>query len=295
MTSRLARGSEYAVGLRGLLAAVALAPLLVVGCAGDPTPDVALVPEADAGAAVESCTDGKKSGSEADVDCGGACGPCGDGKTCRFDADCENGACLGGYCRSPACDDARKNGDESDVDCGGSCEPCGLKMTCGAGSDCASGLCGAHAKCIPPTCSDGKKNAYESDVDCGGMCVPCAASRACRMGADCLSGVCEASGKCAAPACDDEVLNGDETDLDCGGSCSTKCVEGKLCNLDAHCETNICSAPQWGDTTRRCRAPGCFNYAKDSGETDIDCGGPCDAKCQDGQGCLVGDDCWSAV
>jgi len=118
---------------------------------------------------------------------------------------------------------------------------------------------------------------------------------ACRTGFDCTSGVCDPSGKCAAPACDDQVLNGDETDLDCGGSCSTKCTEGKKCNLDDQCETNICSAPQWGDTTRRCRAPGCFNFAMDSGETDVDCGGPCDSKCQDGQGCIVGADCWNKV
>lgn len=295
MTSSLAGRSEYAVGLGGLLLAVALAPLWAVGCSSDdPAPRATNVTAADAGTPVESCTDGKKSGSETDVDCGGGCGKCDDGKACESDADCVNTACIGGYCRAPACDDARKNGTETDVDCGGACGPCDLRMACAVGKDCSSGLCGAHAKCIPATCGDEQKNGFESDVDCGGMCAPCLATKACRTEYDCQSGVCD-SGKCAAPTCDDRVLNGDETDLDCGGSCSEKCTEGKRCNLDAHCATNICSAPQWGDMTRRCRAPGCFNYAKDSGETDVDCGGPCDTKCQTGQGCLSGADCWSLV
>ena len=295
MTSSLAGRSEYAAGLSGLLLTVALSPLWAVGCSDDPTQHATNLIEADAGAPVESsCTDGIKSGAESDVDCGGSCKPCDDSKLCKVDADCVNGACVAGFCRSPACDDGRKNGTETDLDCGGGCDPCELRMACVAGTDCASGLCGAHAKCIPATCGDGQKNGFESDLDCGGMCAPCVATKACRTETDCQSGVC-ASGTCQAPACDDGVVNGDETDLDCGGSCNEKCAEEKKCNLGEHCATGICSAPRWGDTTRRCRAPGCYNYAKDSGETDIDCGGPCDTKCQTGQSCLVGGDCWSLV
>ncbi len=295
MTTSIAGRSEYALGICGLLFSVALAPMWMAGCAEDPVSSTpATVMDADAGASIDLCTDGRQSGRESDVDCGGPCGKCGDGRSCASDADCANNACIAGYCRAPSCNDGRKNGDETDVDCGAGCGPCAVGMACAKIEDCSTGLCGQNAKCLPTTCGDKMKNDVESDVDCGGACAPCAAAMACRTGYDCASGVCNA-GKCATPACDDTVLNGDETDLDCGGSCSTKCTDGKKCNLNEHCDTNICSAQPWGDTTRRCRAPGCSNYAKDSGETDVDCGGPCSSKCQDGQGCLVGDDCWSKV
>ncbi len=288
-------GFEYAVGLGGLLLTAALSPVWVAGCADDPAPRPLTVLEADAGVPVELCADGVKAGTETDVDCGGECTKCVDGKRCAADADCESGACISYSCRAPACDDGRRNGDETDVDCGGSCGPCPVKSACAVPADCSTGVCGENKKCLPTTCGDEQKNGLESDVDCGGQCAPCGATMACRTSFDCTSGVCDPSGKCAAPACDDHVLNGEETDLDCGGSCSAKCTEGKKCNLNEHCETNICSAPQWGDTTRRCRAPGCFNNAMDSGETDVDCGGPCDSKCQDGRRCIVGADCWSKV
>jgi hypothetical protein len=297
MTISLAGQSGYAMALRGLLVTVALSPLWGVGCASDdPAAQPPVGADTDAGTTpTDTCADGKRTGEETDIDCGGDCGKCVDGKFCATDDDCVNGACIDLTCRAPACDDGRKNGNETDVDCGGGCEPCNVKMTCAAANDCSSGVCGENKKCLPTTCGDKQKNGLESDVDCGGPCVPCGATKACRSSYDCNSAVCDASGKCAAPACDDEVLNGDETDLDCGGSCSTKCAENKKCNLDEHCATNICSAPPYGDTTRRCRAPGCNNYAMDSGETDVDCGGPCGTKCQDGKRCSTGADCNSKV
>lgn len=48
-----------------------------------------------------------------------------------------------------------------------------------------------------------------------------------------------------------------------------------------------------------CLIPGaslpCFDKALSDGETDVDCGGVCPVKCEDGKDCLVGSDCISKV
>jgi hypothetical protein len=40
-------------------------------------------------------------------------------------------------------------------------------------------------------------------------------------------------------------------------------------------------------------AANCENMARDGGETDIDCGGPCETKCALGRGCMLDSDCVS--
>lgn len=64
----------------------------------------------------DSCTDGKKNGSETDVDCGGTCGPCGADAVCQRSSDCGNGQCIAGVCTScPLDTNLLYNGDgESD-------------------------------------------------------------------------------------------------------------------------------------------------------------------------------------
>jgi beta-glucosidase-like glycosyl hydrolase len=44
------------------------------------------------------------------------------------------------------------------------------------------------------------------------------------------------------PTCTDGVKNGSETDVDCGGSCPSKCANGKLCAINADCQSNNCVA-----------------------------------------------------
>lgn len=41
--------------------------------------------------------------------------------------------------------------------------------------------------------------------------------------------------------CSDTMLNGDETDTDCGGSVCAACANGKMCLVNADCQSNNCS------------------------------------------------------
>lgn len=58
-----------------------------------------------AGAACQTCSDGIKNGTEADVDCGSSasCSKCVNGKTCSAAADCASGFCVDGRCCNTAC------------------------------------------------------------------------------------------------------------------------------------------------------------------------------------------------
>ena len=42
------------------------------------------------------------------------------------------------------------------------------------------------------------------------------------------------------PSCTDGVRNGTETDIDCGGSCAADCANGRLCSVNADCQSNNC-------------------------------------------------------
>jgi hypothetical protein len=44
-----------------------------------------------------------------------------------------------------------------------------------------------------------------------------------------------------------------------------------------------------------CAPPSCFDSAKNGSESDVDCGGACDAKCVTGQACGSGADCSSGT
>ena len=78
-----------------------------------------------------------------------------------------------------------------------------------------------------------------------------------------------------------------ETDLDCGGP---KC---RGCGLGLHCLASTdCVEGECLDGT--CQEPGCSNSAQDAGETDFNCGGPCEP-CAVGQHCLQASDCQSSV
>ena len=59
------------------------------------------------------------------------------------------------------------------------------------------------------------------------------------------------------------------------------------CLSDADCPAQICKAAI-------CVPMGCSDALKDSGETDVDCGGPC-VPCADDRKCIVSSDCQSNV
>ncbi len=143
-------------------------------------------------------------------------------------------------------------------------------------------------------CSDGKKNGTETDIDCGGSCTQkCNDGAGCAGGTDCASGVCNGTSKtCDAPNCSDSVKNGDESDVDCGGPACAKCPDAKTCNGDGDCANNWCKSSVCSTNPTHCA-----NTTLDtaSGETDVDCGGPCKDKCADAKGCAKNDDCQSTL
>jgi hypothetical protein len=53
---------------------------------------------------------------------------------------------------------------------------------------------------------------------------------------------------------------------------------------DADCVSLRC-------TSGACATPTCHDLAQNGGETDIDCGGPCVAKCRYNKRCLIDTDC----
>src|SRR5690606_15365505 len=59
-----------------------------------------------------------------------------------------------------------------------------------------------------------------------------------------------------------------------------------VCSKNSDCESGLCNGT--------CLPRGCMNGIKDGSETDVDCGGSCDA-CDDGAACMVGAHCESKV
>ncbi|MCO4763393.1 MAG: hypothetical protein KC502_17885 [Myxococcales bacterium] len=93
-------------------------------------------------------------------------------------------------------------------------------------------------------------------------------------------------------SCTDKVANGTETDVDCGGTCKTKCADTKGCKAGADCTSGTC------DTSAKdpvcIPAPTCTDKKMNGDETDVDCGGSCKTKCNNGKMCKAAADCNSA-
>jgi hypothetical protein len=116
-------------------------------------------------------------------------------------------------------------------------------------------------------------------TDSGGECVnddDCPASGACWQ-ASCDGGAC---GEAPAPA-------GTDCDANGGVLCDGEggCVE---CLSNDDCPTMLCQVGQ-------CAPASCGDGIKNGDEADVDCGGQCPDKCDDGQSCGGGDDCESGV
>jgi hypothetical protein len=140
----------------------------------------------------------------------------------------------------------------------------------------------------PVTCTDKKQNGGETAVDCGGSCPGCPTGYNCSTDNDCSSKYCNSNNKCATPTCSDKILNGDETDTDCGGDDCEPCSDGNDCETDSDCESNNCDM-----STRKCsvKIVSCKNGVIDTNEADVDCGGVCKLKCNDGSSCTKDSDC----
>lgn len=143
---------------------------------------------------------------------------------------------------------------------------------------------------LPASCTDGILNGSETDIDCGGSCDACGPGLKCGKSGDCRSHVCVASdggaeSTCQA-TCTDGERDGTESDVDCGGSCGA-CSAGALCNAPGDCKSGSCTSADGGPKT--CQAT-CSDGERNASETDVDCGGTCNA-CDIGQECAVGGDC----
>jgi hypothetical protein len=134
-------------------------------------------------------------------------------------------------------------------------------------------------------------------------------SAAAQIPADCLELRCDGMGSTAAVADDQDLppIKGACTDSACdqgipgfppkgvgvmcaegGGSfCdgAGACVE---CILDVDCPSGVCQASA-------CAPAKCDDGVKNQGEGDVDCGGPCPAKCPTGKSCGVDGDCVGAL
>lgn len=114
--------------------------------------------------------------------------------------------------------------------------------------------------------------------------------KACTKAADCPSGVCNLATKfCVAANCTDGTKNANETDVDCGGDCG-KCDTAKACKVGKDCTSGVCKDAGKG---LQCQSPTNSDGVQNGTESGIDCGGVGNAKCPDGQGCKVQDDCTS--
>jgi hypothetical protein len=93
-----------------------------------------------------------------------------------------------------------------------------------------------------------------------------------------------------SPCFDGVLTSPGETDVDCGAGCTHRCEEGRNCNTATDCASGVCGA------TKRCRPSHCSDGKKTpgKGETDVDCGGPCDG-CANGKVCTDNDDCASGI
>ena len=136
------------------------------------------------------------------------------------------------------CTNEIKDEKETDIDCGGGCELCDLGKRCNVNIDCRTNFCN-NGVCSAPKCDDNAKNQEESDIDCGGSCKKCQNNQVCSSNKDCESGFCSFGFCKPQESCSDDRLSPGESDVDCGGHCTTKCFEGRNCNVNEDCDTGL--------------------------------------------------------
>ncbi len=197
---------------------------------------------------------------------------------------CENGQWS--FCMGQKLPEVEVCGDGLDNDCDGYEDE---------GCECVSGdfrECGNFTSV--GICEKGKE--YCVDGEWSGDCLNATLPDAEKCGAqgtgDGLDNDCDGSvdEDCALGAggvplhCTDRVKNEDETGVDCGGSCNecNDCNDGIL-ELDEKKTSIDLGAGVISDCGGlNCpKCPTCNDKVKNQGEEDVDCGGPCPAKCYD--------------
>ncbi|MBM4397326.1 MAG: VCBS repeat-containing protein, partial [Deltaproteobacteria bacterium] len=265
----------------------------------------------------DPCNDGVRGTGELDVDCGGKCPKCKLGQMCFKNDDCLSGMCppIGGggasQCAAWDCNNGvQEKGAETDVDCGAECTKAWPYRGCGSGKhclvdkDCDAGICmwmgyrdgkdkpvdplpvelsAPQRYCVPPDCdhmANGVKDdgtgfvVKETGIDCGGGCV------------DIINP--PNSGTCLTKNLEDlteiERISGYQTKLACGKD-YLRCRYLGGCKTGADCMSGYCGP------TGLCGVPPCVNGFADFAEGDVDCGGPCKAKCDALSRCKADSDC----
>ncbi|MFM2152009.1 MAG: hypothetical protein RL199_444 [Pseudomonadota bacterium] len=143
-----------------------------------------------------------------------------------------------------------------------------------------------------PSCEDRIKNGLESGRDCGTAC-----GKGCGLGAVCFEdGDCGRSGVCrpgsVGPGRSDVLCGDDRGGQQVTCSCQPKLDDGGLCAFDADCVSGMCQGFSGAATVPpRCVPATCRNGVRDPGEGDVDCGGPCAAKCAASKLCGASKDC----
>jgi hypothetical protein len=145
------------------------------------------------------------------------------------------------------------------------------------GNNCTKDLCDNGVPSNPfeaPSTNCGPSQVCNDKGDCVG-CVnsnQCADPGTCKV-ATCDNGVCNSANSQAGTSCQgNKVCSG-------GGSC-VECVNDGMCSGTKICINNGCSTS-------------CNTGVKDGTETDVDCGGLCQANCAIGKGCKSNNDCIS--
>ncbi len=244
----------------------------------------------------DTCANGKKDIDETDVDCGGnQCRPwgkyCGFDKSCVSDADCGNPSysriCLNNTCK-------RAYGFS-----GGASATVPVTVELSPGGD-YSGPSNAPQQRVVPYGQTKLEFAQTRVTDAYSLSVVPQNGVTCTfrnlpaspltVQSDWIRGW-----ELRCTSCANGAKEAYETDVDCGGSDCRK--EGKKCGADQgclssdDCTSNIC-------TNRKCGLPPCNNGIKDTGETDVDCGGGCVSlgnKCNLTKGCSAATDCTSGI
>ena len=281
----------------------------------------------------ETCADGAECASGechdttcCDADCSGTCVECSTGTcinvaedaqdpmTCDMAGDACDGAgnCLladgetcaaGGECASGECHDTTC----CDVDCSGTCLECSTgtcanvpsdtqdPMTCDMAGDACDGAgnclladgetCAAGGECASGECHD----ATCCDVDCSGTCVECSTGTCTNvaedvqdpMTCDMAGDACDGAGNC---------LLADGETCAAGGECvSGECHDATCCDTDCSGTCVECSTGTCTNVAEDVQDPMTCEMAGDA------CNGMGECKLADGEACMMGDECASAV
>jgi hypothetical protein len=280
-----------AVFFASVLAAFALLPVACTQNFGIFDPAGSSTSSGSAGTGGESATTtsttSSSSGSSTTSGGTGGAPECMPGDACADMNPCTADACDQGKCIHPALPDGPSmDGPNSPMNC--------LAPACVGGvltqvpdntdlpvdgNNCTKDLCDNGVPSNPPEAPS--TNCGPSQV-CNdkGVCVGCVNSNQCADPGTCKSATCD-TGVCKAVDNPPGTGCGGNKVCDGSGSC-VECVSDQMCTGTKICISNACSTS-------------CNTGVKDGTETDIDCGGLCQANCGLGKGCKMNNDCISNV